>query len=98
MSYENHDFYYERNSEQPSVPIDVTGFLITEDGYTSQEYEGHDFVDTSKDELIVEVAGGLCNIPLGQSRIRITFQSHPDCYWLVSQSGYKRSYPDTPAQ
>lgn len=101
MTYESHNFFYERNSQQPSNPINVTGFLITESGYENGEYNGHNFVDTSKEELIVEVAGGLCNIPLGKSTIEVAFDAFPDCAWnlyLPKESGYKKIFKDIPAQ
>ena len=98
MSYgePSHDFRYIGNP-QSNVPINTTGFTITETGYNQNDYEGHDFTDMTTQNMIVEVAGGLCNIPLGTSTLMVKFVSLPDCHWEISQDGYQGSFT-MPAQ
>ena len=91
VTYHGHNFRYERNGTVPSTP-NTEGFYITEGGFQGGEYRGHNFVDTTTEELIVEVAGGLCNINLGKATVVIQFESDPNAKWRVQQEGYQMNY------
>lgn len=69
-SYHGHEF---QPSSNPNYDI-ANGVVIEAGGY----YGNNDFMDVEKAGLVVDVVGGLCDIPLGTSSITTTIVG---CNW-----------------
>ena len=89
VAYSDHEFHPTKSGMSNMYR---NGILISEEKYLANEYEGHNFIDNTTETLIVEVAGGLCNIPLGRSTIHMSIVSNPNCKWEFSQKGYQQNY------
>jgi hypothetical protein len=57
----------------------------------NRRYERHDFMDMTKANLFVEVAGGLCDHTLGTSKIRVKVAN---CKWsqTITQDAFKAAH------
>jgi hypothetical protein len=55
----------------------------------NNRYERHDFMDMTKAQLIVEVAGGLCNHALGTSIVEVKVSGCADWSETYPQDGFK---------
>ena len=69
------------------------GLLITADGV----FINNDFVDITTSDLVVEVAGGLCNLPVGKSSVTINILGCPWKKSLDWQDTFTKTYTEVPS-
>ncbi|GFH57847.1 hypothetical protein CTEN210_14323 [Chaetoceros tenuissimus] len=89
ISYHGHDF---KKADHNTINY-REGLLIN----TDRVFNNNDFVDETRAELVIEVAGGLCNLPVGDSRATINVMGCPWKYELDWQDTFSKTFTDVPA-
>ncbi len=81
-----------RNEDKAALYLS-TGFFASPESVNDGSFDNHNFFDTTLAKLRTEVAGGLCNIPLGISEVRVNIEGcDPTLYeQTFSQDGYDGS-------
>ncbi|GFH52940.1 hypothetical protein CTEN210_09416 [Chaetoceros tenuissimus] len=96
FEYEEHDF--QKTLDNPWNY--ESGVQIAEGGF----YSKNNFYDVTRTRLVVQVAGGACNLPLGRSTIELRIKGcHKDnqidfMERTYNQSSYEQIYNNVPAQ
>ena len=72
VSMEGHDFQPWSIGAGREVAKYFRGLKISQKGAGSGSFRNHNFVDTTLADLIVEIAGGACNIDLGESEVEVS--------------------------
>lgn len=70
-----------------------TGYFASPESVNDGSFDNHDFFDTTLAPLTVEVAGGLCNIPLGTSVVKVNLEGCDSALYeqRFTQNGYTGS-------